>query len=152
MDTDRGAIRDNKLCELDVTSLKETMNVMFLNHNLNVCLNACFCHAVDPFCLDCLPPRKALTKAGFQTGVRDMSRGGGGSGSLAAAMQAKREAKARKLQEVTTNLVFALGLSALSGLAHLAHAWTAAPAWLHVLHSPPLQAALSVIALLGMLA
>lgn len=79
-----------------------------------------------------------------------MSRGGG-SGSVAAAMRAKREAKAKKLQEVTTNLVFAWGLSALSCLAHLAHAWTAAPAWLHVLHSPPLQAALSIVALLGMI-
>lgn len=74
---------------------------------------------------------------------------GSSSGSIAAAMQSKREAKAQKLQEVTTNLVFAWGLSALSGLAHLAHAWTSAPPWLHALHSPPLQAALSVVALLG---
>lgn len=41
------------------------------------------------------------------------------------------------------------GLSALSGLAHLAHAWAGAPAWVHALHAPPFQAALSVAALLG---
>ncbi|GAX75471.1 hypothetical protein CEUSTIGMA_g2914.t1 [Chlamydomonas eustigma] len=91
---------------------------------------------------------EALTKAGFKTTVRNMARGHAGS-SAAGAMQAKREAKEQKMQEVTHNLVLAWGLSALSGLAHLAHAWSGAPAWLHMLHSPPLQAALSVAALLG---
>ncbi len=78
--------------------------------------------------------------------MRDLSRGGSG---VAASLQAKREAKAQRMKEVTTNLVLAWGLSALSSLAHLAHAWPAAPAWVHALHSPPFQAALSAAALIG---
>ena len=44
----------------------------------------------------------------------------------------------------------AWGLSAVCGLGHLAHAMGSnAPAWLHSLHSTPLHAALSAIALIG---
>ncbi len=44
----------------------------------------------------------------------------------------------------------AWGLSAVCGLGHLAHALGSnAPAWMHGLHSTPLHAALSAVALMG---
>ncbi|KAG1663220.1 hypothetical protein FOA52_011313 [Chlamydomonas sp. UWO 241] len=92
----------------------------------------------------------ALTKAGFRSAPRSLAAAGGGRGkSSSDAAAAKRAAKEVRLAAVSRDLVFAWALSALSGLAHLAHAWAGAPGWLHYLHTPQLQAALSIAALLG---
>ncbi|KAG2497846.1 hypothetical protein HYH03_004113 [Edaphochlamys debaryana] len=89
---------------------------------------------------------QALDKAGFPSKPRDPSTS---SSSLAAALAAKRQAKVDRLNAATANLVVAWGLAAVCGLGHLAHAWAGAPAWMHALHSVPLNAALSAAALLG---
>eukprot|EP00798_Chlamydomonas_sp_ICE-L_P017695 gene17695-24051_t len=71
------------------------------------------------------------------------------SSAVAAMLATKKEAKMQRMRDATWDLAFAWGLSLLSGFAHLGHAWVGAPKWLHALHSPPLQAALSVLALVG---
>eukprot|EP00198_Chlamydomonas_reinhardtii_P013234 XP_001702571.1 heavy metal transporting ATPase [Chlamydomonas reinhardtii] len=89
---------------------------------------------------------QALTDAGFTSKRRDPDTS---SSSLAAALAAKRAAKVERLRAATVDLVVAWGLAAVCGLGHLAHAWAGAPAWMHLLHSVPLNAALSAAALLG---
>ncbi|KAG2440429.1 hypothetical protein HYH02_010314 [Chlamydomonas schloesseri] len=89
---------------------------------------------------------QALTDAGFTSKRRDPDTS---SSSLAAALAAKRAAKVERLRAATVDLAVAWGLAAVCGLGHLAHAWAGAPAWMHALHSVPLNAALSAAALLG---
>ncbi|GFR41528.1 hypothetical protein Agub_g2224 [Astrephomene gubernaculifera] len=92
---------------------------------------------------------QALSSAGFPSKRRDPSTS---SSSLAAALAAKRAAKVARLRAATTDLIFAWGLAAVCGLGHLAHALPSSPfpPWLHcVLHSVPLNAALSAAAMLG---
>ncbi|GLC72475.1 hypothetical protein PLESTF_001251600 [Pleodorina starrii] len=88
----------------------------------------------------------ALSAAGFPSKPRDPSTS---SSSLAAALAAKRAAKVDRLRAATVDLLVAWGLAAVCSLGHLAHAWPGAPAWMHGLHSVPLNAALSAAALLG---
>ncbi|EFJ44901.1 hypothetical protein VOLCADRAFT_64450 [Volvox carteri f. nagariensis] len=89
---------------------------------------------------------QALTAAGFPSKPRDPSTS---SSALAAALAAKRAAKVARLRAATLDLLTAWGLAAVCGLSHLAHALPSAPAWMHTFHSVPLNAALSVAALLG---
>ncbi len=48
---------------------------------------------------------QALTKGGFKSSLRDLSKTS--SSAAAAALQAKRDAKMKKMQDATFNLVFA---------------------------------------------
>lgn len=91
---------------------------------------------------------QALSKAGFPTKPRPAD---ASSGAVADMLASKRRAREEALQKATSNLITAWGLAAVSALGHLAHALPhgSVPGWLHVLHSTPLQAALSVAALLG---
>lgn len=91
-------------------------------------------------------PTQALSSASFPSKYRDPH---SSSSSLAAALAAKRAAKLDRLRAATVDLITAWGLAAVCSLGHLAHAWSAAPAWMHALHSVPLNAALSATALLG---
>ncbi|GLI68631.1 hypothetical protein VaNZ11_013109 [Volvox africanus] len=89
---------------------------------------------------------QALSAAGFPCKPRDPSTT---SSSLAAALAAKRAAKVDRLRAASLDLVVAWSLAAVCSLGHLAHALPFAPSWMHVLHSVPLNAALSAAALLG---
>ncbi|MEW5309920.1 MAG: hypothetical protein WDW38_001761 [Sanguina aurantia] len=89
---------------------------------------------------------QALTRASFPSTPRDPTSSNASLGSL---LSAKRAHRLARLQQVTRNLIVAWGLSALCGLGHLAHAWPAAPPWMHFLSSTPLNAAISAAALLG---
>ena len=57
----------------------------------------------------------------------------------------------RRLKEATGRLVVAWLLASACLTGHLAHLWKAAPAWLHILGSPPVHAAMSALALIGAL-
>ncbi|GIL67851.1 hypothetical protein Vafri_21137 [Volvox africanus] len=89
---------------------------------------------------------QVLSAAGFLSKPRDPSTS---SSSLAAALAAKRAAKVDRLRVASVDLMVAWGLAAVCSLGHLVHAVPSAPGWMHVLHSVPLNAALSAAALLG---
>lgn len=93
---------------------------------------------------------QALTSAGFKSKARDLQGGSNGSGKSSSTLTAKREAKMKRLREITMNLIIAWGLSAVCGLTHALHALGAsAPAWLKALNTMPVHAGLSAAALLG---
>lgn len=91
---------------------------------------------------------QVLTNASFKTQVRDLRSKGA---PACAAMASKRADRLQRLQEITKDLIMAWGLSALCMIGHVAHAWQAAPQWMHLLHAPPVAAMLSALALLGQL-
>ena len=87
-----------------------------------------------------------LTNAGYRSSVRDVTES---RTSVRDIIQAKRQQRLDKIRKVTIDLVVAWGLSAICFVGHLAHLLPRVPSWLHALHSVPVTATVSALALLG---
>mmetsp|Transcript_4760 Transcript_4760/g.13215 ORF Transcript_4760/g.13215 Transcript_4760/m.13215 type:complete len:997 (-) Transcript_4760:125-3115(-) len=89
-----------------------------------------------------------LGKVGFKTTVRQSGADSGNASADRVLIQ-KRAERMERLREATIRLAVAGALASTCLLHHLCHWLPSVPAWLHLLGSTPVQAAISAAALLG---